>query len=421
MLKKNLCDWLKWIQSAHGQDMDLSLERVSLVAERLGLLTGLEFIITVGGTNGKGSCVRALESIYKASGYQVGTFTSPILFRHNEYVRIRGKDVSDELFCNAYEKVEQARENIQLTAFEFTALAALILLKEANLDLWILEVGLGGRFDAVNVLNADLAIVASISIDHVEWLGDTREKIGYEKAGIFRSNKPVVCGDFNPPQSLVNYANELGAVLYCQNKEFGYSKNNKGWTWWSHKNKYCLPLTQLALQNMSTVLMAIELLQAKWPVSHDVIEKTLPHIQLSGRIQVVPGEIVHIYDVAHNPGSTEYLAQWLNQNNIPNKTYAVFSMLGDKDILTCLNIMRDYIDAWFIGELKVKRAASQEILLSMFRQANISKVKAYNGMKDAYQAAFMQAKAGDRILIFGSFHTVAELWTLNARECISTL
>lgn len=405
----NMSEWLSWINSLHVTDIDLSLERVMEVAKRLRLLNPNCLVVTVAGTNGKGSCVAGLESIYLAMGYRVGAFTSPMLFKHNEQVRIQGLDATDADFCEAFERIDQARGEITLTPFEFNTLAAFSIFSNTHLDIWILEVGLGGRFDAVNAINADVAIVSSISLDHTDWLGETREKIAYEKAGIFRNNKPAVCGDFDPPQTLIDYAHEMGAPLYCQSREFGFEKKGSGWTWWSLKNRFeNLPIPTLALQNMATVLMAVELLQDKLPVTLEVIQQALTKVTLPGRIQIFPGSITHIFDVSHNPAAAAFLAVWLRENICEGKTHAVFSMLADKDIVSTLEVIKNVIDEWHIASLPIKRGASLEKLLACFEQSGIASVNSYPAISQAYQSAIHQAHKGDRIVVFGSFHTVAE-------------
>lgn len=409
VLFMNLEGWLNYIQSIHVTDMDLSLERVTEVAGRLNLLKAPCPVITVAGTNGKGSCVAGLEAIYMASGYQVGAFTSPVLLRHNEYVRVQGKDASDEQFCEAFEKIEAVRGNTTLTQFEFNTLAAFYIFQQMELDVWILEVGLGGRFDATNVIAADVAVVASIGIDHVDWLGDTREKIAYEKAGIFRKHKPAVCGDFDPPSTLIKYAQELEAPLFCQNKQFGFEKNDTSWTWWGEKNRFDLPLPKLALQNMATVLMAVELLQDKLPAKIDIIRESLTSVSLPGRIQVISGEVTQVFDVSHNPAAAEFLANWLKQHSCNGTTRAVFSMLADKDIFATVSVMKAVIDSWYVASLPVKRGADINKIMAGFQAAEIEKIKAYGSIKGAYQATLNDSKPGDRIVVFGSFSVVSEV------------
>lgn len=407
---ENLGAWLEWINSLHGKVIDLGLDRVSAVASRLNLLNPPCPVVTVAGTNGKGSTVSGLEAIYLAAGYRVGAFTSPYLFKFNELVRIQGQEACDEDFLSAFEQIEQARGEITLTPFEFNALAALIIFHKSNLDVWILEVGLGGRLDAVNIIDADVAVVTSIAIDHADRLGNTRELIGREKAGIFRAENPAVCGDFNPPETLINYASQLNTTLFCQDKEFGFERHETSWTWWNKLERLeHLPISQLALQNMSTVLQVIELLQSKLPVPKTAIDQALRTVKLPGRIQVIPGEITTILDVSHNPAAAEWLANYLRDHLSTGKTQAVFSMLADKDIVSTLLIMKPYIDEWFVAPLKAERAASSEQLKEAFQKASIQDVSFYPSITDAHSSTEQISSPGDRVVIFGSFYTVSAL------------
>jgi dihydrofolate synthase/folylpolyglutamate synthase len=404
----SLDQWIKHIQSQHRKSIDLGLERIKRIANELDLLTLPFPVITVGGTNGKGSTVAGLEAIYLANDYRVGAFTSPYLYKFNELVRIQGKSASDTDFIHAFEQIEKVRADVTLTQFEFNTLAALIIFKQSNLDIVILEVGLGGRLDAVNIIDADIMVVTSIAIDHADWLGDTREKIGREKAGIFRKHKPAVCGDFDPPHSLVAYAAGLDTPLFCQGRDFNFGKNLSSWIWQGQKNPLeQLPLPHLALQNMSSVLMAVELMQSKRPVTRDAIDKALVNLHLPGRIQVIPGEVTQILDVSHNPAAAEFLANYLRQQPIKGKTRAVFSMLADKDIAATLNVMRDEIDEWYIAALPVERGQSLEKLASAFKKADITAVKAYEAIQTAYETACSASMVGERVVVFGSFYTVA--------------
>jgi dihydrofolate synthase/folylpolyglutamate synthase len=272
---ESLQGWTDYINSLHHVTIELGLERVRSVAERLSLLQPECQVISVAGTNGKGSCVAGLEAIYLAAGFRVGAFTSPYLLRLNEEIRLQGKEVADEALCAAFDTIEKTRGEISLTPFEFNTLAALIIFKAAKLDVILLEVGLGGRLDAVNIIDAAVAVVTSIAIDHADRLGNTRELIGREKAGIFRKETPVVCGDEDPPESLLNFAKELNAPIFCQKKDFRLVRQAHSWDWAFEKTCYeNLPLTVLALQNMSTVLMAVEILQSKLPVSRLAIDQT---------------------------------------------------------------------------------------------------------------------------------------------------
>jgi dihydrofolate synthase/folylpolyglutamate synthase len=404
---KTLETWLTHIGSLHPEKIDLGLARVREAAERLNLLKIKCPVLTIAGTNGKGSTVAGLEAIYVAQGLKVGAFTSPYLFRHTEEVRINGQETTPAIFCEAFARVEGARGGISLTLFEFNTLAALAIFERYDLDVILLEVGLGGRLDAVNIIDPNLAIVTSIAIDHADWLGNTRELIAREKAGIFRQATPVVCGDSEPPVSLVQHATELSAPLYCQGRDFSYTTDQSSWSWRSTQTHLDnLPLPHLALQNMSTVLMAIELMQPQLPVTREAIDRGLQTVQLPGRLQVISGDIVQIFDVSHNPAAAEFLAEALAKRSIRGKTLAVFSMLADKDILGTLLVMKEWVDEWYVGALSAKRAATIPALEDAFASADISAVHTYSSVKEAYVAAMHAATTDDLVVVFGSFYTV---------------
>jgi dihydrofolate synthase/folylpolyglutamate synthase len=408
MQVKTLSEWVDYIASVHTADIALGLDRVSVVAERLSVLNPSCPVIMVAGTNGKGSCVAGLLAIYRAEGYLVAAFTSPYLIRLNEEFKVNGLEVSDADLCHAFASIEAVRGDTLLTVFEFKTLAALIIFKKADPDVMLLEVGLGGRLDAVNIINADVSVVTSIAIDHADRLGDTRELIGYEKAGIFRKDKPAVCGDFLPPLSVKNYANEVGTTLYCQGVDFSFQQKNSTWGWRSSTTHYeNLPRPVLTLQNMSTVLMTVELLQKKLPVNRLAIDNAFKEVSLAGRIEIFPGDITQIFDVSHNPAAAELLAEKLKTLSCSGKTYAVFSMLADKDILGTLQVMKDVIDDWFVAPLGVKRGASIETLELALKKADIKNITSLADIPTAFDIALLNAKLGDRVVVFGSFYTVA--------------
>jgi dihydrofolate synthase/folylpolyglutamate synthase len=414
----SLVEWLDWIGSLHNKEIDFGLERIAQVGEKLGLMEPDCVVVTVAGTNGKGSCVAGIEAIMLEASYKVGAFTTPFLFRYNEQIRLQGEPVSDFLLCEAFAEVAKACDQVTLTPFEFGTLAALVIFKKAKLDLWILEVGMGGRLDAVNIISADVAIIASIGIDHVEWLGDTRDKIGYEKAGIFRSHQPAIYGDFEPPLSVLQYADSLKTPLFLQGQQFNFVEEETTWRWQSAQTKLNhLPLPSLALQNMSVVLMAIELLQKKLPVQREAIDSGLKKVTLPGRIQIIPGEITRILDVSHNPAAVEFLKKYLCKNSCTGKTYAVFSMLADKDIIETIRVMEHVIDYWYVAPLATKRGASSDVLANCFRKLNLTNATFCQSIKEAEQLAMRQINFNlknseknirDRLIVFGSFHTVAE-------------
>ncbi|MDR3478199.1 MAG: bifunctional tetrahydrofolate synthase/dihydrofolate synthase [Gammaproteobacteria bacterium] len=405
---KTLEAWLTHIGSLRPEKIDLGLARVRELAERLDLLKMKCPVITIGGTNGKGSTVAGLEAIFLAQGFKVGAFTSPYLFRHTEEVRINGVETTDDIFCQAFAQVEEARGDVSLTLFEFNTLAALVIFRSFDLDVILLEVGLGGRLDAVNIIDADVAVVTSIAIDHADWLGNTRELISREKAGIFREGTPVVCGDSEPPSPLILHAAELKAPLYCQGKDFYFNEIGSSWSWQSARTRFDdLPLPSLALQNMSTVLMTIEVMQAQLPVSRDAIDSGLQSVRLPGRLQVMEGPVVRLLDVSHNPAAAVFLANALSKRTVRGKTRAVFSMLADKDIPGTLVVMKEWVSEWYIAELPVKRAATIERLQKAFAETDITAVHAYASIEDAYVSAMNAASPEDLVVVFGSFYTVA--------------
>ena len=416
---KTLKTWLDYIYAIHPIEVELGLHRVHGVAERLGVLKKNCPVIIVGGTNGKGSTVLGLEKIYLTAGYQVGAFTSPFLFQHNEQVRVNGCVASDECFCDAFEKIEIARKEVSLTIFEFNTLAALLIFQKHDLDVLILEVGLGGRLDAVNIIDADVSVVTSIALDHMDRLGGTREKIGFEKAGIFRANKPAVCGCFYPPQSLINYVNKMGAIAYYQNHDFWFKEYETTWSWFSRERVYHhLPFNALYIQNLSTILMAITALQKYLPVSENAIKAGLEKSALVGRFEITTvNKRTVIYDVAHNPAAMLLLKENLLKQTCYGKTSAVFSMLADKDIAGCVKALKAVIDHWHIAPIDYHRAASASILKETLNNEEILAVTDYDSIVSAFDSALKILTPNDRLIVCGSFHTVAAARI--AREHIS--
>lgn len=408
---KSLSDWLSYLERLHPKAIDLGLARVRQVAQQLNLLPFPIFTMTVTGTNGKGSCCLLLENILIAHGLRVGTYTSPHLLHYNERIRIQQIEIDDDALCQAFEQIEQARAHVSLTYFEFGTLAALLLFKQAALDVVILEVGMGGRLDAVNIVDADIAVISTIAIDHAKWLGTNREAIGYEKAGIMRPQKPVVCGDSHPPQSMIQYAQKIGAPLYIQKQDFDFSELQQSWCWHSHTQAFTnLPLPKIELQNASTVLKVIELIKARWPISYNDIAVGLNKVFLYGRFQVLKAPVTYIFDVAHNPAAGVLLAKKLQVLPKGNRTLAVCAMLTDKDQPGTVSSLIDLIDAWYVGGLEVlPRGSSANLLADCLREQGAREVAEYATVVQALQNAEKKAEPGDRILIFGSFHTVAEV------------
>lgn len=401
--------WLHRVEQLHPKTIDLGLERIQVVAKRLEVLSIDSPVITVGGTNGKGSCVATLTAILTAQGYRVGAYFSPHFQTYNERIHIAGKFVSDDALCKAFSTIDKVRQDISLTYFEWGTLAALWLFKEAKLDALILEVGLGGRLDAVNIIDPNISVITTIDLDHREWLGSNREMIGKEKAGIFRRGRPAVCGDFDLPQSVYDVAQKLEVPLYCQGRDFGYVVEDENWSFWSNANfnHEKLPIPQLLLQNVSTALMALSLLRDILPISDKAIPEGLIKAFLPGRFQIINKKPLVILDVAHNPQSCEKLADRLkNEGCVTGKTYAVVGMLADKDHVASLNPLLVCIDEWYVASLSGERALLAGQLSAILRESGANSIYQFNNVVEAYQAALSQATVDDRIIVFGSFHTV---------------
>ncbi|MCB1827346.1 MAG: bifunctional tetrahydrofolate synthase/dihydrofolate synthase [Coxiellaceae bacterium] len=408
---KTLQQWLEYIYSLHTSRIDLGLQRIESIAEEQGLRHFPCPVVTVAGTNGKGSCIRTLESIYRAAGYRVGAYYSPHLLRFNERIRIQEKEVSDDLLITAFEKVEAFRKDRSLSFFEFTTLAALVIFRSLELDVVLLEVGLGGRLDAVNVVEPDVSVVTSIALDHQDWLGDTREKIAFEKAGIYRADKPAICGDWDPPTSLLTHAENINADFFRINKDFSYEVAEDYWNWSGIKKSYQrLPIPALKCQNAATSLMAIECLQRRLPVNAEHIITGLKSAKLSGRFEVFSRPVKGILDVAHNPDSARWLADQLERHQFPAKKVAVVGMLGDKDIPRTLDYLLPHIDVWFVAGLDAERAADPQEIMMHLKTSGVENCYNFCTVPEALKQA-MQActDPDDRVIVFGSFHTVAEV------------
>ena len=415
----NLHDWLSWLEGLHPRKIDLSLERVAQVAGQLALGAPAPTVITVAGTNGKGSSVTMLEAILSAQGYRVGAYTSPHLLRYNERVRIAGEEASDAMLCNAFERVDEARGETTLTYFEFGTLAALLLFRSAGLDAAVLEVGLGGRLDAVNIVDPDAALVTTVGVDHVDWLGPDRDSIAREKAGIFRAHSPAVYNDQDPPQSLLRRAAELGTSLSRLGIDYRYAPGTDGWSWQGRRWSFdALPMPALPgdfqLKNAAGVLAVLELIGGRLPVSAKSISRGLSRVKLEGRFQVLPGPVQRVLDVAHNPQAAHALASTLKAHPCGGRTLAVFSILKDKDIAAVVQELAELVDAWHVAGLAAERATPLARLAAEVRARVAAPVLEHEaGIATAYRAAMAQARPGDRVLVFGSFHTVADVLALD--------
>jgi dihydrofolate synthase / folylpolyglutamate synthase len=407
-------EWLAWQEKSHPLTIDLGLKRVAKVYDALNHKAKKPITITVAGTNGKGSCVAYLEAIYMAQGYRVGAYTSPHILKYNERIKIAGIPLDDDRICQAFERIEKVRDNVSLSYFEFGTLAALDIFSGASLDIQLLEVGLGGRLDAVNIIEPDAAIISSIGIDHVAWLGQTRQAIGYEKAGIFRASVPAIVGDPNPPDSLMQAAKIKKACFYSMGKEFGYVKHQADWQWFCGNKKISdLPEPGLKgehqYRNASVAIMAVTCLEDRLPVDEKSIRKGLKSVNLPGRFQLIDGEIPILLDVGHNPEAVKTLVEYLTQNFPNRRIHAIFSMMKDKDIAEVLRIMNPVIHDWFFAPLSNARAATEQLMREIFLQQKIVSVSfGYTGFKDAFEAAKKQAANNDLLLVFGSFFLVSD-------------
>ncbi|NOY63408.1 MAG: bifunctional tetrahydrofolate synthase/dihydrofolate synthase [Gammaproteobacteria bacterium] len=411
----SLNEWLAWQEQLHPSEVDLGLERLDEVFQR-GWPPPSFTVITVAGTNGKGSCVAMLESILRAAGYNTGAYTSPHLLRYNERVRLNGVAVDDAVLCRAFERVDQVRGDCSLTYFEFGTLAAIEIFFNANVDVAILEVGLGGRLDAVNILDADGALLSTVGIDHCDWLGSDRESIGYEKAAIFRSAAAAVIGDPDPPASVRQTAQQLGVELHCPNQHFSYTmEDDVHWRWQSASRQLsglslpCLP-GAFQRRNAAAVLMLLECLSQQLPLTEDQIRVGLMNASAVGRCQrsEVAG-VCHYYDVAHNAQAAAVLAQELEGTPCAGVTHALFGMLKDKDASATIRAMSGVIDSWHTVGLDTPRSLSGDELAAVVRRNGIERVQAYAGVKAAYQSLLSQCTKEDRIVAFGSFYTVAAM------------
>ncbi len=411
-----LQDWLSWQEGLNPKHIDLGLDRVQQVLEKLNLSSHFNCpVITVAGTNGKGSSVAMLESILQAGKYAVGCYTSPHLLKYNERIRIRGCEIDDQSLCQAFDRVDQARGDIALTYFEFGTLAALVVFAEAELDVVVLEVGLGGRLDAVNVIDADVALVTSVDVDHTDWLGHDIESIAREKAGIFRTGRPAVYGGLKVPDSVLHTAEEKGTRLLVAGRDYLYQGITAD-TWQlsgSGIHYADLPVPALKgrfqLQNAAAVIVALSQLREYLPLDGHAISRGLEQVVLCGRYQTLQTSPQVIVDVAHNPQAAQALAELLMDIPVTGRTLAVVAMLADKAVAEVVIAMQAVVDEWFIAGLDVPRGLDAE---SMAKAVNASgadvKLSSQQNVTAACEQAMQQAQHDDRIIVFGSFYTVSE-------------
>ncbi|MEK7346602.1 MAG: bifunctional tetrahydrofolate synthase/dihydrofolate synthase [Pseudomonadota bacterium] len=410
---KTLQEWLDWCEQLHPVAIDMGLERVKTVADRMDLRFDCP-VITVAGTNGKGSTCAMLEAVLLQAGYRTGVYTSPHLVHFEERCRLQGESASAEVFAEAFAAVEAARGEVSLSYFEFSTLAILHLMARAPLDVVILEVGLGGRLDAVNIVDADCAVITSIDIDHTAILGKDRESIGFEKAGIMRPGRPVIVSDPVPPQSVIDHAAAIGADLWRLGEDFNFSGDPQQWAWAGRGRRYsgmAYPALRGANQliNASGVLAALEALRQRIPVTAQAVRNGLAMVALPGRFQIVPGQPVLVLDVAHNPHSVAALAVNLDAMGFYPTTHAVLGAMADKDLLPMLQKVNPMIDRWYFTDLPLPRAARavdlQAVWLAQNRRQDVAS-SVHPDPMTALQAAIEAADPADRIVVFGSFYTV---------------
>lgn len=413
----SLDEWLLWQESLHPREIDLGLERIRHVWELLGGGKPAPLVITVAGTNGKGSSSLLLEQIYLGGGYKVGCFTSPHLLRYNERIRINGVEVSDVDLCAIFARIDLVRGNTSLTYFEFNALAAFCLFRDAALDVAILEVGLGGRLDGCNIIDADVALITSIGLDHQNWLGDSREQIAREKAGVFRKHCPAVCGDPDPPQSLFEEVMRAGAMPVFLGQNFEFHKFTDSWSWIYKDDKtvlQALPFPAIPgihiMQNAAAVLAVVHQLRLQIPVKIDALKKAISRLSVPGRFQKLACKPDIIVDVAHNEDAIKALCQVLGDYPAFHCLHLVFGMLSDKDLPTAIRLLKPYADSWYFAAPNSARAYPVEALLLEASRHDINAEKqGYTCVEDAFYAAYKNAGKEDVILVTGSFFTVAEV------------
>lgn len=417
----SLDEWLEYINTQHTAEIVMGLERVREVWARMGSPRA-PINIVVGGTNGKGSTCAMLESILHVGGYRTGFFSSPHLVRYNERVRIAQTDIDDSSLIESFNVVERARlkpSPVPLTYFEFSTLSALWLFHQRGVEVAVLEVGLGGRLDAVNIVDADASVVVSVDLDHQQYLGDTKEKIGYEKAHIYRPQRPAIFADADPPKSLIDYAQSIGANLSLLGRDYRYQRMDQQWSFngdigGQHVARHSLPLPALRgsyqLKNASAAIAALSALADKLPVAQGHIKRGLLEVEWPGRMQVLPGRPAVVLDVAHNPHAARALEDALGTMGYYENTIAVFGMLKDKDIDSVIRIMKGRIDRWCVASISGERGTSAEAIAAKLNAAGVTNpISLYATVAQAFAAARESAGQNDRILAFGSFYTVADV------------
>lgn len=415
MTSRSLADWLAYLEQLHPTAIDMGLDRVRAVAARMAMTRPAPLVVTVTGTNGKGSTCAFIASLLNAQGLKIGSYSSPHLLRYNERVLLSGREASDAELCEAFAVVEAARGEISLTYFEMGTLAAFWLFERAGLDAVVLEVGLGGRLDAVNIVDADLAVITNIGLDHADWLGNSRESVAYEKAGILREGKPALCGDLDPPQPLLDHANSLSAPLLLRGRDFDLAMGARDWHWrgvdaaGAPLELHGLPLLTLPMENAALALQAYAMLGLPWDPAR--LARALLQTRVVGRLdsrQVVWNgrRIALLLDVGHNLHAAAFLAQRLEQRPVAGTRLAVFGLLADKDLSGVLDALVPSISDWAVGPLPTSRTQSATQLAQALLERGAS-VSEYATIEQALDAQCARAESVDEILVFGSFYCVA--------------
>ncbi|MCK5818182.1 MAG: bifunctional tetrahydrofolate synthase/dihydrofolate synthase [Psychromonas sp.] len=423
-MNKTLPEWISYVTALHSNKIELGLDRITQVGKKMDLISFEGTVITVAGTNGKGTTCAFLEEMLVEAGYKVGVYSSPHILRYTERLRINKEELSDDAHCNAFSVVERYRQKILLSFFEYVTLSCLYLLKLAQCDFILLEVGLGGRLDATNMVDSDLSVITTIAIDHTDWLGNDREVIGFEKAGVFRPFKPVVCGEYDPPKSLINHAKSINARITFAGKDFHAISYRTNWQWQGKTMLSLLPFSAMPQQNCSTALAVIDALSLD--INPNTLKKAIGNAALAGRFEKIDMQIKNdVYlDVAHNPQSAKYLAKQLNRIRDAKldacRIFAIVGMLKDKDCSGNFSELNVIVDEYQVISLDCERGATVAELDVFFQNSikTINNVITYaKNIEEAYKNILLQINSSDIIVVFGSFYTVAAFLKFQGSEC----
>ncbi len=420
----SLADWLDWLETLHPKKIDLSLDRIRKVLSVMGLERPSYRVITVGGTNGKGSCVAILENIYLEAGYRIGAFTSPHLFRFNERIRVDGREASDAELIETFSEVDAARGDVTLSYFEYSAVAAIAWFAQQQIDIAVLEVGLGGRLDAVNALNPDASLIVSIDLDHQAWLGETRDAVASEKAGILRRARPAIVADREPPATLLEYAQNLEAILRVSGRDFDFEcLSDEGFRYWDAAwESPLLPMPsfggRVQIGNASACVAVIRSLDADLPVAVTALSRGIERARLHARVERrLLGGVEWVFDVAHNPAAARVLADELAGAPTQGRTIAVFAAMADKDIAGVVEPFVASVDEWIVIRADSERSASENALMDILRERQARHVTPAADVADACGEALDLAQDGDRVVVYGSCYMVGPAMTVLGLYC----